>query len=86
MREYKVVPCQGRVIVKPKEDLGSAFNAFAETVAQEALGGWELVSVMPVSVVTKKARMKTEEELAEEKEMFDQMKKRGKKRLERKKQ
>ena len=62
MREYKVVPCQGRVIVKPKEDLGSAFNAFAETVAQEALGGWELVSEMPVSVVTKKARMKTEEE------------------------
>lgn len=62
MKEYKVVPCHGRVVAKPKAELADAFNAFAEIIAQESLGGWELVTVMPVSVVTKKGRTDAAEE------------------------
>ena len=62
MKIYKVVPLPGKVVVKPKDSMTSAFNYLAEMIAQESVGGWELVSSMPINVVTKKRRLRTLEE------------------------
>ena len=62
MKVYKVVPCPGRVVVKSKENMSGSFDAFADIVSQESLGGWELVAAMPLTVVKKKRRLRTFEE------------------------
>ena len=62
MKTYKVVPCPSRIVARPKENLSGAYASFAQIVEQESLGGWELVTAMPVSVETKKSRLRTIEE------------------------
>lgn len=62
MKIYKVVPCQGRIVVKPNEKLDASFIAINDVITQETMGGWELVSVMPITVALKKNRKRTYDE------------------------
>ena len=58
MKEYKVVPCQGRIVAKKSEDIQREMLVYANVIAQETVGGWYLVSSMPVTVATSKKRFK----------------------------
>ena len=62
MKIYKVVPAS-RVVVKPKEVLTNTFTDINNIITMESLGGWELVSSMPVTVVEKKNAKNTFEEV-----------------------
>lgn len=63
MKIYKVVPAPSRVVVKPKEVLTNTFTDINNIITMESLGGWELVSSMPVTVVEKKNAKNTFEEV-----------------------
>ena len=58
MKEYKVVPCQGRIVAKNNEAVQKEMVVYANIIAQESVGGWYLVSTMPVTVATTKKRFK----------------------------
>ena len=58
MKEYKVVPCPARVVAKKETAAGKEIAEFANIIAQECIGGWELVGVMPITVSTSKKRFK----------------------------
>ena len=58
MKEYKVVPCQGRIVAKKSADIQREMLVYANVIAQETVGGWYLVSSMPVTVATSKKRFK----------------------------
>ena len=58
MKEYKVVPCPARVVAKNETIAGKEIADFADTIAQECIGDWELVGVMPITVSTSKKRLK----------------------------
>ena len=58
MKEYKVVPCQGRIVAKNNEEVQKEMAIYANIIAQESVGGWELVSSMPVTVATTKKRFR----------------------------
>ena len=58
MKEYKVVPCQGKIVAKNSEDVQKEMIVYANIIAQESIGGWYLVSTMPVTVATTKKRFK----------------------------
>ena len=62
MKIYKAVPCPGRMVVKKNENLSKALQTFSDIVSQESLGGWELVSSIPVVTVTKLKRLSSVEE------------------------
>ena len=51
MKEYKVVPCQGRIVAKKSEDIQREMLVYANVIAQETVGGWYLVSSMPVTAL-----------------------------------
>ena len=61
MKEYKVVPCQGRIVAKNNEAVQKEMAVYANVIAQETIGGWYLVSTMPVTVLTSKRRFKGSE-------------------------
>lgn len=50
MRIYKVVPCPGRVVGRDEEDIARQIGGFSNIIIQESVGGWELVTSMPVAV------------------------------------
>ena len=56
MKEYKVVPCQGRIVAKSSEEIQKEMMVYANIIAQETIGGWYLVSTMPVTVASTKKR------------------------------
>ena len=58
MKEFKVVPCQGRVVAKTEAEASKQISALASIVNQEAIGGWELISAMPVIVSSTKRRFR----------------------------
>jgi hypothetical protein len=58
MKEYKVVPCQGRIVAKNSDEVQQEMLVYANVIAQESVGGWYLVSTMPVTVATSKKRFK----------------------------
>lgn len=58
MKEFKVVPCQGRVVANTIEDAGKQISSLSSVIAQESVAGWELVSTMPIVVSTNKKRSK----------------------------
>ena len=62
MKMYKVVPCPGRLVINKGETVNNALKGFEDVVAQETLGGWELVTAMPVAAVTKIKRRRSVEE------------------------
>ena len=61
MKEYKVVPCQGKIVAKKSSDVQREMVVYANIIAQETIGGWYLVSSMPVTVATTKRRFKGSE-------------------------
>ena len=58
MKEYKVVPCQGRIVAKNSDEVQQEMLVYANVIAQESIGGWYLVSTMPVTVATTKKRFR----------------------------
>lgn len=58
MKEYKVVPCQGRIVAKNSASIQKEMLVFANVIAQETVGGWHLVSSMPVVVASSKRRFR----------------------------
>ena len=58
MKEYKIVPCQGQIVAKKGCDVQKEMSVFANIIAQELVGGWTLISTMPVSVASSKKRLK----------------------------
>ena len=62
MKIYKAIPSPGRMVVKKNESLAKSLQSFADIVAQESLGGWELVASLPVVAVTKIKRLSSVEE------------------------
>ena len=62
MKIYKAIPAPGRMVIKKNESLAKSLQTFADIVAQESLGGWELVGTLPVVAVTKVKRLTSSEE------------------------
>lgn len=62
MKNYKVVPCQGKIIGKTIDDAVNAIPSLASIITQESVGGWQLVSVMPVTACNKKRGLKAIQE------------------------
>ncbi|MBR2385033.1 MAG: hypothetical protein IKA99_05470 [Clostridia bacterium] len=58
MKEYKVVPCQGKIVAKKSADIQREMLVYANVIAQETVGGWYLVSSMPVTVASSKKRFR----------------------------
>ncbi|MBE5741874.1 MAG: hypothetical protein E7360_00950 [Clostridiales bacterium] len=58
MKEFKVVPCQGRVVAKTGVEASKQISALASIVTQESIGGWELISAMPIVVASSKKRFR----------------------------
>lgn len=54
MKEYKVVPCQGKVVANNDIDASKQISALVEIIVQETYAGWQLVSTMPVIVSSSK--------------------------------
>jgi hypothetical protein len=63
MKEFKVVPCQARVIAKSEVEAGKQISALNSVIAQESIGGWELITAMPIKVADTKKRFKGVETL-----------------------
>ena len=61
MRIYKVVPAQGRVVVKDASEASEKIGALSNVIIQESVGGWELVTAMPVNVSRLKGKKYVEE-------------------------
>ncbi|MBQ4099363.1 MAG: hypothetical protein IJC87_04495 [Clostridia bacterium] len=61
MKEYKVVPCQGKIVAESEAVVNTQIGALAGVIAQELVGGWELVTAMPIVVATTKKRFKGKE-------------------------
>ena len=61
MKDYKVVPCQGKIVAKKSADVQREMVVYANVIAQETVGGWYLVATMPVTVATTKKRFKGSE-------------------------
>ena len=61
MKEYKVVPCQGKIVAKDEVGVNVQIGSLASVIAQEIVGGWELVAAMPIVVATTKKRFKGRE-------------------------
>ena len=61
MKEYKVVPCPGKIVAKKSSEVQNEMSVYANVIAQETVGGWELVSSSPVVVATSKRRLKGKE-------------------------
>lgn len=62
MKIYKAVPCPGRMVIKKNESLAKSLQSFSDIVCQESLGGWELVTAIPVVAVTKIKRLSSLDE------------------------
>lgn len=62
MKMYKVVPCQGRVVGKDIDDAINEISSLSNVILREAVGGWELIAVMPISVCNDKCGFKAVEE------------------------
>ena len=58
MKEFKVVPCQGRVVAKTETEAGRQIASLYSVIAQESIGGWELLTAMPIVVSTTKKRFR----------------------------
>ena len=54
MKEDKVVPCQGKVVANNDIEASKQIAALANVIVQETVGGWQLVSTMPVLVSNSK--------------------------------
>ena len=61
MKEYKVVPCQGKIVAKKSASVQKEMMVYANVIAQESVGGWYLVSSMPVVVASSKRRFRGKE-------------------------
>ena len=51
----------GKIVAKNSEDVQKEMIVYANIIAQESIGGWYLVSTMPVTVATTKKRFKGSE-------------------------
>ena len=58
MKIYKVVPCAGRIITEKKERPQTSIENYSAIINQEALTGWELISVCPIEICKKKTGLK----------------------------
>ena len=61
MKEYKVVPCRGKIVAYNEVSVNTQIGSLASVIAQEIVGGWELVTAMPIVVATTKDRFKGRE-------------------------
>ncbi|HBF86139.1 MAG TPA: hypothetical protein DDW54_00510 [Clostridiales bacterium] len=61
MRIYKVIPAPGRVVVKDESEAAEKIGSMANVIVQESVGGWELVTAMPVNVSRQKGKKYIEE-------------------------
>lgn len=62
MKIYKVIPVPGRMVLGKKEKPDAVLHQFEDTISKESLGGWELVTSIPVTSVTKIKRLRSTEE------------------------
>ena len=61
MKEYKVVPCQGKVVASNDIDASKQISALANVIVQESIGGWELLATMPIVVSSSKKAIGSKE-------------------------
>lgn len=61
MKEFKVVPCQGKVVANNDIDASKQISALASVIAQESIGGWQLLATMPVIVSNSKKSVGSKE-------------------------
>ena len=59
MKEYKVIPCPGRIIIEKKGTALTGLNIYKEIIDQETIGGWELVTSMTSEAVVKGKKKQT---------------------------
>ena len=53
MKIYKFIPCPGRVVGKNTAEAVAEIENFSKILQRECVGGWELLTVMPVVVNAK---------------------------------
>ncbi|MBO4573156.1 MAG: hypothetical protein J5762_05285 [Clostridia bacterium] len=58
MKQYKVVPYAGTVVIKKKDKAQDAITKYFDVIAQECVDGWEFFSAVPVSVTRKKCGLR----------------------------
>ena len=53
MKIYKFVPCPGRVVGKNTVEAVAKIEDFSKILQRECVGGWELLTIMPIVVNAK---------------------------------
>ena len=53
MKKYKVVPYSGNLVIGKNAKVQDAIVNYFDVIKQEAVNGWELVTIAPVNVVKK---------------------------------
>ena len=51
MKLFKVVPCQGQLLAKKDKGVADIFEDIGHIISAESLGGWELLTCIPVNVL-----------------------------------
>lgn len=63
MKTYKVVPYAGTLVVNKKDTVQDKIVGYFDVIAQEAVDGWEFVTLAPVNVTVKEGGLKAKNEL-----------------------
>ncbi len=58
MKQYKVVPYAGTVVINKKGDPQQAIISYFDVINQESYDGWQFFNAIPVSVTRKKRGIK----------------------------
>ena len=53
MKKYKVVPYAGSLVIGKETKVQNAIVNYFDIIKQEAVDGWELLTIAPVNVVKK---------------------------------
>lgn len=62
MKIYKTVPYAGNLVIGKDAKVQDAIVDYFDVIKQEAVDGWELLTVAPISVIRKDGGLKGKEE------------------------
>ena len=62
MKIYKTVPYAGTLVIEKNAKVQTAIIDYFDVIKQEAVDGWEFVSVAPITVIRKDCGLKGKDE------------------------